>query len=211
MSDNPIMDHLKKRSETTPDITELDYKNPNPNYVFVYGTLKRGYGNNYLLKSGQNGFMGVAATKSKNFSMYRTSPHTGFPVVFNSNLFTYWRAQSHPSGVGGGLPLLGAVYGEVYSVDAGTMARLDSLEANGVMYQREQIDVELLSQIDPDLKPDSYGAVITPPVRKCWAYIGVPEFWWENRRSSLHEVRPCTATNAVPELKNRLVFSVLGT
>ena len=83
--------------------------------VFVYGTLKRGYNNHYLLERSR--YMGKSAT----------APHYlmvsgGFPVILPLNA-----GQS--------------VAGELYHVDDATLARLDQLEGVPYMYTREVIDV----------------------------------------------------------------------
>jgi gamma-glutamylaminecyclotransferase len=87
--------------------------------VFVYGTLKRGLTNHRLLV--ESDFIGAAYTVDT-FRMY----HVGFPVIFFDN---------HPDAK--------AVYGEVYDVDDETLARLDSLESEGHMYDRRPINVVL--------------------------------------------------------------------
>jgi gamma-glutamylaminecyclotransferase len=82
--------------------------------VFVYGTLKRGYNNHYLL--GRSRYMGKSATRS-NYLMVSG----GFPVILPLN-----PGQS--------------VAGELYHVDDATLARLDQLEGVPYMYTREVID-----------------------------------------------------------------------
>lgn len=90
--------------------------------VFVYGTLKRGYGNHRLLEKAT--LVGKAVTDVK-FDMIAG----GFPVVFESDT---------------GLP----VSGEVYQVDAETLKRLDGLEGEGVMYLRKEVPVSLAGDHD---------------------------------------------------------------
>ena len=82
--------------------------------VFVYGTLKSGFWNHYLLKG-----CGHAAT----VPTYKMIEN-GFPVI-----------MPDPEGK----PLAG----EIYTVDDETLARLDQLEREGSSYDRKLINVIL--------------------------------------------------------------------
>ncbi|MCS7299276.1 MAG: gamma-glutamylcyclotransferase family protein [Spirochaetia bacterium] len=87
------------------------------NYVFVYGTLRKGLGNHYLLKEAK--FIGFAKTKER-YTMYaRTIPFV------NKNIKT------------------SQIIGEVYLVDDETLSKLDYLEGHPSWYYREMIDVIL--------------------------------------------------------------------
>ena len=57
--------------------------------------------------------------------------------------------------------MLQHVAGEVYSVDAPMLRRLDELEQHPVLYQRDKITVTVT--------PDTSGE--TPQTRECWAYL----------------------------------------
>jgi gamma-glutamylcyclotransferase (GGCT)/AIG2-like uncharacterized protein YtfP len=83
--------------------------------VFVYGTLKSGFSNHYLLEGCE--FFGSAAT-APTYKMIEN----GFPVI-----------MPDPEGK----PLAG----EIYTVDDETLARLDRLEREGSSYDRKLIDV----------------------------------------------------------------------
>ena len=85
--------------------------------VFVYGTLKRGFWNHYLLEGRE--FFGAAAT----VPTYRMIEN-GFPVILPD-----------PEGK--------PIAGEIYAVDDETLARLDQLEREGSSYDRKLIDVTL--------------------------------------------------------------------
>ena len=85
----------------------------NGNLVFVYGSLKSGFGNNRLLESSE--FIGDALTLASKFDMISLG---GFPGV-----------------VSGGQK---RISGEVYSVSDDTLSRLDVLESNGSFYTREK-------------------------------------------------------------------------
>jgi gamma-glutamylaminecyclotransferase len=87
--------------------------------VFVYGTLKRGYGNNRLLADAQ--FLSVAWTRRK-FRML----DVGFPVLRPYEDQDYYKAS---------------VEGELYECDDRTLEALDRLESEGRMYDRKIIEV----------------------------------------------------------------------
>jgi len=89
--------------------------------VFVYGTLKKGYGNNYLLKNSK--FVGMGFTKNKYF-MQREG--IAFPYALPSDYFK--EIPEHYKG---------HILGEVYEVDERTLERLDMLEGHPNFYQRE--------------------------------------------------------------------------
>lgn len=85
--------------------------------VFVYGTLKAGYGNNRLLKDSE--FLGVAVTKDK-FGMIGY----GYPMAAARGLGDQRR-----------------IVGEVYRVTDKVLADLDRLEWKGRLYDRVGTDV----------------------------------------------------------------------
>ena len=90
--------------------------------VFVYGTLKEGYGNHAFFLKDRAEFVSYGKTKDK-LVMFSTP---GFPVVMN-NL-----AKDAP------------IEGEIYEINDDILARLDQLESNGSMYVRGYYDIELL-------------------------------------------------------------------
>jgi gamma-glutamylaminecyclotransferase len=90
--------------------------------VFVYGTLKSGLWNHYLLK-GCESFGGTATVLTYKMIEYKMI-ESGFPVT-----------MPDPEGK----PLAG----EIYAVDDETLARLDQLEREGSSYDRMLIDVTL--------------------------------------------------------------------
>jgi gamma-glutamylcyclotransferase (GGCT)/AIG2-like uncharacterized protein YtfP len=85
--------------------------------VFVYGTLKKGYGNSHLLRNAE--FVGHGYT----IETYRMF-NVGFPIIRECE-------DGNP------------VYGEVYEVDDQTLKNLDRLENEGVMYDRKVVNVGL--------------------------------------------------------------------
>lgn len=87
--------------------------------VFVYGTLKRGYGNNHLLKFAT--FLGKATT-ADNWSMIGEG--NSFPYVLHTD------------------DILGMqITGEVYEVDSWTLKSLDRLEGIPHHYKHEKVEV----------------------------------------------------------------------
>lgn len=89
--------------------------------VFVYGTLKRTYGNNRLLKDSK--FLGTAVTCEDAFSMYTG----GFPYVLPEGSFH--------------------VKGELYEVeDEETLRNLDHLEGYPTHYTKVQVAVRLTTE-----------------------------------------------------------------
>ena len=87
-------------------------------YIFVYGTLKQGFHNHYLLEDTK--FICEAATKDK-YPMVNTEEY--FPYLFNQ------KGMGHN------------IRGEVYRIDDVTLAMLDVLEGYPDHYTRETIKV----------------------------------------------------------------------
>jgi gamma-glutamylcyclotransferase (GGCT)/AIG2-like uncharacterized protein YtfP len=82
--------------------------------VFVYGSLKNGFGNHYHLQTAR--FLEATRTGSRSFRMESMG---GFPAVLKNGSY--------------------AIEGELYEVDDRTLARLDQLEGNGHFYNRELV------------------------------------------------------------------------
>ena len=126
--------------------------------MFVYGTLKRGYGNNRLMINSK--FLGEAVT-------VRPMMMIGLGVPF------VWPAQN-------GLPLKGEVFdlgpvGEdtIAGRDATKrLAAIDRLESNGRVYERKPHSVRMVDDgrvihrvwIYEAMRPDRYGTVTAPDV-----------------------------------------------
>jgi gamma-glutamylaminecyclotransferase len=90
--------------------------------VFVYGTLKSGFWNHYLLEGCE--FFGGAGTVPTYKMIENKMIENGFPVI-----------MPDPEGK--------PIAGEIYTVDDETLARLDQLEREGSSYDRKLIDVTL--------------------------------------------------------------------
>lgn len=113
--------------------TEMSKTLPATTYpVFVYGTLKKGYGNHRLLKDAA--FAGRAVTNDR-YAML----DAGFPVLMKA----------------GGERR--NVVGELYKVDQATLERLDRLESKGRMYDRVAIQVKKIPAADNEI-PYTYTA-----------------------------------------------------
>lgn len=96
-------------------------------YVFVYGTLKRGYGNHGVL--GRSLYIDEAITNSREFTMY----DGGFPYV----------SDNFPNDAEAG-----AILGELYEVESdAVLANLDRLEGVPSLYVRREVDVTTLNNI----------------------------------------------------------------
>ena len=85
--------------------------------IFVYGTLKHGHPNSYLLKNST--YIGKATTIDK-FCMYDLG---AFPAVAD-------------------VPKISKIEGEVYDIDRATLANLDRLEGYPNLYTRTLINVK---------------------------------------------------------------------
>lgn len=86
-------------------------------YLFVYGTLRRGYWNHHYIAHCR--FIGKGLTKEK-YAMFCT----GIPFVCRE-------------------PKTSRIVGELYEVDEETLKRVDSLEGHPHWYVREPVRVEV--------------------------------------------------------------------
>ena len=130
--------------------------------VFVYGTLKRGYGNHRLLEDAV--FAGEAVTAPK----YR---------MFDAGAFPYMVVDEDS-----GIP----IHGEVYVITPEILERLDSLE--GVAYghyRRIKVDIDTLDGPPEEVGLDIEGYVVAQ--RGYERVLGYPEctegVWPRNARS----------------------------
>lgn len=99
------------------------YLTREPHYVFVYGTLKKGEGNDYLLKDSE--FLGEAWTDEEFLFCGQ-----GFPRAIR---VTDSRREKVAT-------LMARILGEVYVVDDEVLRLLDGLEGHPYMYKRTVID-----------------------------------------------------------------------
>jgi len=116
--------------------------------VFVYGTLKQGYGNNILLRD--QAFLGENVTKFPVFDM--TSE--GIPFV-------------HPEGSS-------FIKGEMYEIDEACLERVDSLEGHPNWYKREEVEIATgdtaYMYMTPSPGPMYHSYLVEPNERNevCW-------------------------------------------
>lgn len=120
--------------------------------IFVYGTLKKGHGNNRVITEHPHEFVGEAVTNDK-FFLY----DGGFPRMSKSAKPV--AALSANQVYGRKAP----VKGEVWLVDEAGLLACDRLEGHPTFYNREKIGVKITSMPRPQF--------MTP-----WAYliVGVP-------------------------------------
>lgn len=86
--------------------------------LFVYGSLKRGFGNHHFLEESK--FVSKITTKISSFRMFSLG---GFPGV-----------SLQPNGR--------KIIGELYEIDDNTLQRIDYLEGNGNFYNRRLIKLD---------------------------------------------------------------------
>lgn len=86
--------------------------------IFVYGTLKKGGCNNFLLKNDE--FLREVVTRP----IYRLYDNGSYPMLI----------EDSKSGK--------AIQGELWSVSKATVARLDRLEGVPHLYQRKNIEID---------------------------------------------------------------------
>ena len=114
---------------------------PENHLIFVYGTLKQGFGNHRLLAGSK--FLGTGSTNKK-FAMYSI----GFPFV----------CKDEP---------ISQIHGELYQVDDEILQNLDNLEGHPDWYRREKVKIYLDDgNTKPKMKawiyfnPDNNGTLI---------------------------------------------------
>lgn len=102
-------------------------ENTMEHYVFVYGTLRKGYWNHHFLKDCQR--VGDTWETTRPYCMGKHGT-VGFPMARkpSKNIAKIFEAHE--------------VIGEVYVCNDETMAELDFLEGNGKFYKREKVIVK---------------------------------------------------------------------
>jgi gamma-glutamylcyclotransferase (GGCT)/AIG2-like uncharacterized protein YtfP len=83
--------------------------------LFVYGTLKRNFGNHHYLRNGE--YLGKGRTQSK-YAMYIS----GIPYVVKEQPVSF-------------------IHGELYQVNSIQLERIDRLEGHPEWYCREQVQI----------------------------------------------------------------------
>lgn len=110
---------------------------------FTYGTLKSGESRNSVLTQSDSKLIGLGFTERSDCSLRRTDEKPfGFPVFLKDP------KHGHP------------IYGEVWEIDTSLLRSLDSIEARGHLYDREETQIRTENGL--------VNAI---------AYVGIPGFW----------------------------------
>lgn len=99
---------------------EVKENKPETDLVFVYGSLKKGFGLDHLLKTSQ--FIGEGVTKKGKFEMF--TPNDAWPAIVQGRY---------------------RIKGEVYRVSPETIERLDQAEGVPHLYERKLVKVKGLA------------------------------------------------------------------
>jgi gamma-glutamylaminecyclotransferase len=131
----------------------------NQNYkVFVYGTLKHGERLHHLLEGPGCSYIGRGWTARTDFVLRRTNDKPfGFPILLQQTV---------------GL----SVAGEVYEIPDTVLSRLDFAESNGIMYEREELQIRLNRD---------------QSMETAWTYLGVPQYWLGPNGKGLRRLPLC--------------------
>lgn len=135
-------------------------------YIFVYGTLKKGFSRHSALTGHKAEAIGPATTVGKSYIMYRTGNKYTYPVILHSIEPTAF----------------GHISGEVWKVPTKALFDLDFIESNGEMYDRTEVPVEVL-----------LGRQRKPVKMMAWMYIGRNDFWRDPHpdKSNRPKLVPC--------------------
>lgn len=128
-------------------------------YLFVYGTLKRGCsGSSIILSNRKNRFCGIGVTVDNSFDLLINN-HALPVVIENTNKERLLKVK-----------------GELWLIDVETLIKIDNMESNGFIYERE------LRQI-----------IVGKESVLAWMYLGIPKFW---RNKELHDSPKFPTNNA---------------
>lgn len=138
-----------------------------PHFLFVYGTLKSGHGNNPLLVRHESIFDGPAVTVEK-FLL-----NDGFPFVYTA--ITDEVAKHKPEGYKTAInQFLGRIRGELYRVTDAGLRACDMLEGHPTSYCRTPIEVEYF--IDgPGEERTTAGIYLMGPRMLDWENLQEPD------------------------------------
>ena len=127
-------------------------------YLFVYGTLKKGCGNNGLLSDSE--YVGQRVTSDK-----YCLGDVGFPYAFPAHVFDGYEFEEEF------LPVLGDLFKVTNPV---VMARVDALEGEGSHYHRKLIETTegetawMYHQLNPMSINSCYLCSVTPEGEYEW-------------------------------------------
>ena len=137
------IDQVNQQHWHTPDTEDID--NHHLQYVFTYGTLKKGFHNSGFLKDAL--FVSECVTVGGEYRLFDSG--SGFPVATFNEEGVKRATEAH-------------IHGELYLCSPEDIVRMDSLESNGYMYNRELHNVS-----NPEIQEEFLA----------WMYIGNPEYW----------------------------------
>lgn len=141
-------------------------------YAFVYGTLKYGYPNNFLLREAD--LIGEAITKSKNFIMWCEEY---FPYVKYSKSSINLKTRRN------NITLKpGHILGELYQIDKKILKSLDILEGHPDFYKRAKVDITLLDYYSNPIKSWIYLIPNNPEYIRPGSYYKNNIWIWKGKR-----------------------------
>lgn len=146
-------------------------------FIFVYGTLKKGFPNQEIMKDFT--YLGKGITSSKNMLMFETQD---FPMIVNDLSLPVDAREIYS-------PRCGRIAGEVYSTNNFRKFRtLDVLENNGTLYNRKVTNITMLTTRHNI--PTRYHLEY-----RCWIYEGnYKTFMYTERGGIRHNfIRPSSA------------------
>jgi gamma-glutamylaminecyclotransferase len=111
-----------------------DIERTHPHLIFVYGTLKKGHGNNPLLVRHDSRYLGAAATVEREFILNGGFPFVGQATYFNNRFEQLEKMYGN---------FYGRVKGDLYRVTDVGLAACDRLEGHPDFYERTPIKVQL--------------------------------------------------------------------
>lgn len=146
---------INLKNSATPDAIDLD--NHLYHFIFIYGSLKEGFGNHPFLKDGFSYKVGEVLTVRDDFRMFGLAsvPSSNFPIVLAGDSFVKRKTE-------------GQIHGELYLTHTKTIMELDKLESNGLAYNRTLIRVTT-----PHLETRTFDA---------WMYIGDNDYWHARKK-----------------------------
>ena len=107
---------------------------PEPIYVFVYGSLLQSFHNHFYLEKAKK----IGETYETQ-DRYHMVSFGAYPAVYKAVPFD--EDTTPPSELARSRSLYRPVVGEIYEVNEEQLEGLDHLESNGYFYQRELIDI----------------------------------------------------------------------
>lgn len=151
----PILNERRKaQMQYTPDYFLLKKEIMIP--VFVYGSLKKGLSNHFILQGCP--YLGEGETYSEHWM--KEYPGGKFPMVFKGDYKNgekkKWQAP---------------IRGEIYMVYPSVMLELDFLEGNGSLYKRERTPIYAYQQ---KFRSEDGERMLTPTL-SCWMYFAGPK------------------------------------